>query len=195
MFCICYENVDNIVLWDCCHYCWAELTQPQSLFCSSSHPSSEAAQEVMREKSWGSWPSWPKGYSRSYDVMLRIWIWERRRKGRRGTFGVMVFFCLSHCYVWWISVFPDIAEHWPADGNYFINSLFCLHVQLFLYILNCSYLNPQVFSFLLFWFSSPSHCRCWVSHSVVASYWVGLNHDIVGNKRNKNCEAYRRWKN
>lgn len=82
VFCICYENaVDNTMLRDCFHYCWAELTQPQSLFCSTSCPTSEAAQEVMREKSWG---SWPKGYSRLYDVMLRIWIWGKKKEGEEG---------------------------------------------------------------------------------------------------------------
>ena len=43
----------------------------------------------------------------------------------RGTFGVMVFVFPSHCYTWWSPAFLEMAEHLPAHGKEWMNSLFC----------------------------------------------------------------------
>lgn len=91
---------------------------------------------------------------------------ERRRKvGGRAVWGAghleiwsNGIFLPTHCHLRWIPAFLDIfPECWPTDGNSYMNSLFCLHVQLFIYLLNGSYLNPQFFLFftLLILFSIP----------------------------------------
>ena len=69
---------------------------------------------------------------------------------------------------------------WWEVVNEFL-ALLCLHMWLLLYLLNCLYLNPCVFSLLLFWFSPPSH---WggerASSCVVLRCRLGLNHDKKG---------------
>ena len=47
------------------------------------------------------------------------------------------------------------ACRWEVGNEFLV--LLCLHVWLLLYLLNCLYLNPRVFSLLLFRFSPPSH--------------------------------------
>jgi len=49
------------------------------------------------------------------------------------------------------------ACHWEAVNEFLV--LLCLCAHLLLYPLNCLYLNPQIFSFLLFQLSPPSHQR------------------------------------
>ena len=51
--------------------------------------------------------------------------------------------------------------------------LLCMPVRLFLYLLNCVYLNPRVYSLLPFRFSPPSQQ---VGSEQVAAWWLGLNH-------------------
>ena len=69
------------------------------------------------------------------------------------------------------------ACRWEVVNEFLV--LFCLHAWLLLYLLNCLYLNPRVFSLLPFWFSPPSHRGGeWASSCVVLSCWLGLNHDI-----------------
>ena len=47
------------------------------------------------------------------------------------------------------------ACQWEVVNKFLV--LLCLCAHLFLYLLNCLYPNPQVFSLLSFWFSPPSH--------------------------------------
>ena len=46
------------------------------------------------------------------------------------------------------------ACRWEVVNEFLV--LLCLRAQLFLYLLNCLYLSPRVFSLLLFRFSPPS---------------------------------------
>lgn len=46
---------------------------------------------------------------------------------------------------------------WKAVKEFF--TLLCLCAQLFLYLWDCIYLKPRVFSVLISWFSPPSHPR------------------------------------
>lgn len=71
--------------------------------------------------------------------------------------------------------FLRMDEQLPAHGKQQIKSL----TQLFLYLLNCVYLNPQFFSFLPFFFSSLSHLcgACWgLNYKKVSSVnYIHLN--------------------
>lgn len=119
---------------------------------------------------------------------------ERRKAGgRRVWWGGRLeiwsngIFLPTHCYLWQIPAFLNIfPECWPADGNLYINSLFCLHVQLFILPFEQFLSQPTIF--LIFYSSdsllhptSPQSHRNWVRHSVMSSYRLGLNRDIVGN--------------
>ena len=67
------------------------------------------------------------------------------------------------------------ACRWEVVNEFLV--LLCLRAQLLFYLLNCLYLNPRVFSLLVFWFS-PSHLGGeWVSGYVVLSCRLGLNHE------------------
>lgn len=66
------------------------------------------------------------------------------------------------------------ACSWEAVNKFLV--LLCLPAQLLLYLLNCPYSNPWVFSLLL-WFSPPFYCGEWVSSSVGLRCQLGLNHD------------------
>lgn len=115
-----------------------------------------------------------------------------RKKEERGTFGVIVFVFPSNHYIWWSLAFlVFLAEHLPADGNQWISSLFCLAcVWASLRLLNCFYLDPQIFLLLLFQFSSPS---CWAgSHpktELMLSCWPGPTHHTDGMYQKTYCQS------
>ena len=64
-------------------------------------------------------PNWSKAYSTASDVILSNKIWGKER-----TFRVLVFVFPSKHYAWWSPAFLEMAEHLPANGKYWINSLF-----------------------------------------------------------------------
>lgn len=123
---------------------------------------------------WHSWPSWPQGYSTSYGICSLYKDGEGEE--RRGIFGIMAF------------VFPSLFSQSPAllgmaeyllpmGSDEFIVYL-CLHGQLFLYLLNCPHLNPQVLSFYSS-ISLPSPTAGhWGRSCVRLSCQLGLNHNV-----------------
>jgi len=110
---------------------------------------------------------------------------EEERRG--GTFGVTAFVVPSNSYARRSPAFLEVAEHLPTDGKVWSNPLFCLWlcVQLLLSLLNCLYLNPQVFSLLPFWFCPPSHLRGvseWLHGTELPAGGVKPQHRVVSNK-------------
>ena len=67
------------------------------------------------------------------------------------------------------------AYQWELVNEFLV--WLCLRAQLLLYLLNCLYLNPWVFSLLLFWLSPPSHCEGVSKWLCGPSCWLRLNHD------------------
>jgi len=170
-----------LITQGCFSYCWAAFTQSQSLFGSSHRPASEwagGAQESGRGRSQDSWPQLAKGILHATRHHARHTKLGKKEAG--GHFGMMAFVFPSNRYPWWSPAFLEVAEHWPADGKWWINSLFWFAcAQLLLYLLNCLYLNPRVSSLLRFWSSPTSHQGEWVSSCVVLSCQLELNHNSV----------------
>ena len=111
----------------CFSYCWAGLTQSQGLFCFSPQPTSEQAEGGTR--SWeGTQPGQltPTDQKDIPDHMTSCLAYKAGgRRRNRGTFGVTTFVFPSHCYAWWSPAFLEMAEHLPAHGKLWMNSLVC----------------------------------------------------------------------
>lgn len=141
------------------------LHRSKGFFCFSPHPTSE--QGIGRGHSRGGIPQ---------TTWHHIQQWNGgKMKEDKGTFRVMAFFFPSHHYV----MEPCLLSYgWtPActwGGNEFL-LLLCLHI----YLLNCYYLCPGVFSSLPIWFSPPSHGEQWERGCVGFSCWLGLHHDTA----------------
>ena len=114
-------------------------------------------------------PNWPKGYSILDDAILINKTGEELAKG-------------CHCSGtgWELS--------WLMSGSFCIIcfSLLCFagflllffwFVLVFLYLLDSIYLNPRVFSLLLFHFSLPSHWGEWASSCVGFSCQLVFTHN------------------
>lgn len=67
----------------------------------------------------------------------------KERKGEeREAFRVKAFVFPRNHYTWWAL----LSWKWPADGEQWMNewfALLCLHMQLFLHLVNHLYLNPR----------------------------------------------------
>lgn len=94
---------------------------------------------------------WLKGYPTPCGIMLLGKSWGKRKERR--IFGVMEFVFPNNCYEWWIPSFLATVKHlWVVVNEFPI--LLCLRAQLFLYLLNCLYLDTPFLALLPFWFSA-----------------------------------------
>ena len=148
-----------LITQGCFPYRWAVLTQSQGLFCCSSHPTSEwagGAQEAGRGHSQDNWPKLTEG------ILYTIWCHVQHIKlgDEEGSKGLLEWWPLSSQ----VTVTCDVPGAgwtpacWCEVANEFL-VLLCVHEWLLLYLLNCLYLNPLVFSLLPLQFSPPSHLR------------------------------------
>lgn len=81
----------------------------------------------------------------------------RKKEGRGGTLGVMVFIFPSQCDTCWRAVALEMAKHLPAQWKRWMNTVsLCLCARPLLHLLNCLYLE---FSHFYSWFSAPSQWR------------------------------------
>ena len=164
-----------LIIQGCFCCCWAVLTEsrPLLLLTPPHQRVGWGAQEVGRGHSWDSWPQLTKGvFHTRWCHAQQCKSWGKRRKV--GMFGVMPFVFPSNCYMCWS---PAFLEHLPADGKWWMNSLFCFVCTydfcFTYYYLLCLYLNPRVFSLLLIWFSLPSHCEGseWALGGTLVASW------------------------
>lgn len=82
------------------------------------------AQEVGRQHSQEQLtPRDPKDIS--YHMISHPVYKAQRRRRKWRAFEVMVFVYPSHCYMWWSPALVEMAEHLPAHGKQWMNSLFC----------------------------------------------------------------------
>lgn len=120
---------------------------------SALTPSSEySGLEVGRWHNWNSWPDPSKGMCMNIYHMVScsaIKLRERRRKRR--------------CFLlWWLSfqvtLMPCLLGYgitscqWEIVTEFLV--LLCLHAQLSVFLLNCLYLDPWVFSSSSYFFSA-----------------------------------------
>lgn len=77
------------------------------------------------------------------------------KKKERRTFGLRAFVFPTNCYEWWILFFLEIEKDLQLVVDEFL-ILLCLCAQLFLYLLNCLYLDTSFLALLPFWFSAHS---------------------------------------
>lgn len=80
-------------------------------------------------------PKWPKGCSIPHGIVPSIQKWGRRSKWEM--FWVTVFVFPSHHYAWWSPGLLGKAEHLPAHGKDWVNSLLhfaCVHSFCFTYL-------------------------------------------------------------
>lgn len=134
----------------------AELLTQQDLLCFSYCPTSEAsggAQEVGDEgddtaRTFDS--NGQKGYSMPYDIMLTSRSWGKEGGKDIWSDG----FCLPKKLLLKFSpAFLELAEYLCAARKYQEKKHFIfllLQMWLLLYVLDCLYLNPRVFSLLSF---------------------------------------------
>ena len=159
---LCFGFVLETVLitQGCVSSCWAGLTQRQGLCCCSHLPTSEeagGARGAGRGHSRDSCPQLTPGmfqtiWRRAQHRELgeeggRGGCWEWRRLSAQVTVT-----CDGALLSWrWL----DTCLPWEVLNEFL--GLLCLCAWLLLYLLNCLYLNPWVFSLLCFQFSPPSH--------------------------------------
>lgn len=155
-------------LWPKLHFscCRAALTLSQGLLCSSHCPASLMA---GRGHSQHRWPQWPKGCPIPYGIILSNKSW-RKERGGGDTFRVMASVFLTNHYTWWaqlswkwlnICLLMGITEWIPCFP--------LLARAALLYLSNCLYLNPCIFSLLPSQFSPHLAAGEWVSGC------IGLN--------------------
>ena len=103
----------------------------------------------------GTDPNWPKAYSVPYSTVLSNKSWDK--EGGRGdiqSYGIWLpksqLGMAEPCFpgIGWTPACP-----WEVVKEFLL--LPCLHIELLLYLLNCLYLKPRVFSVLVFLFSPP----------------------------------------
>lgn len=98
------------------------LQHHQSLFCSSP-----PASGLGVHKNWG-WDTAGTPDPNQRDIPPHMGSCSAcKPEGRRkvGTFGMMVFVFPNNCYKWWGPAPISTAEHLPAHGKQWINSLCC----------------------------------------------------------------------
>ena len=103
----------------------------------------------------------------------------RRRTGR--LFGLMEFVFSSNYYAWWSPAFLEMAEHLPADGKWWRNSLFCFAcMRSFCFIYSTVFISIHEFShfYLLILCPIPAGGE-WASGCLVLSCLLGLNHNAL----------------
>ena len=116
-----------LIIQGCFRYCWAVLTQSRPfLLLTPPH----------QRVGWGctrSWEGTQLGRLTPTDQrdipyhMMSCSAYKAGRRRRKGgdTFGVMAFVLPSNCQAWWSPAFLEMAEHLPADGKWWMNSLLC----------------------------------------------------------------------
>lgn len=124
--CFGFELKSRLIIRKCFCYCWAVLAQCQGLLCFSYHLTSEEperAQDLENGHSSSAYSSWQQDVSYH---MVSWWAIKPGGRGRKGgMFGVMTFVFPSNCQRRWSPAFLEIAEHPPAHGKWWMNSMFC----------------------------------------------------------------------
>lgn len=127
----------------CC--CWTELTQRQDLFCLLYCPTSVGPQNSLGmcknlrgDAARTADPKWLTGYSRPYGITFSIYSWGKKKGGGGSEWWGLSSQVAATCdrallsWEWLNTCLPLRSGKWSL---------------VFLYLLNCLYLNPPVLSY------------------------------------------------